>query len=108
MKQDKDRVGTTLDAVKEGKGFWKQGDKLYLGAHMMNDPCFDSKDGPKDGPYFNIRFNKVFEVYTIRDIKVGNELFVDYTASITNKRVNNEIIIEGTPYKKVCVVFNEP
>ena len=50
-------------------------DKMYLAAHLIN-----STDGT--GKYSNVAFGESFQIYSLKQIKKGTELLLNYNCEI--------------------------
>ena len=62
---------------------------LYLGAHIINDPSFNTKEGDAY-TQANCRWHSNCEVIASRDIEAGEELTVKYQEEVITKRVGNK------------------
>ena len=51
---------------------------LYLGSHMVNDNNWCVADTARDESYYNVSFCLNLDIIVIKDIKAGEELYVDY------------------------------
>ena len=52
--------------------------QMYLGAHMTNDPNWSVAYDVRDESYYNVEFAANLELVATKDIKAGEELYVDY------------------------------
>ena len=51
---------------------------MYLGAHMVNDYNWCVADTAKNKSFYNVTFGTNLDVIVMKDIKAGEELYVDY------------------------------
>ena len=52
--------------------------KMYLGAHMMNNPNWCVHDDDRNNDVYNVQFGINLDVMVVKNIDVGDELFVNY------------------------------
>ena len=53
-------------------------EEKYMGVHMCNSPNYPDKDKNRDRKRYNACFSPDFLLVTLREVKRGEELLVDY------------------------------
>ena len=62
---------------------WPTNKEKYMGVHMCNSPNYADKDPNRDRKRYNACFSPDFLLVTLKAVKRGEELLVDYDFSDT-------------------------